>query len=120
MGGKWLGTRSDAASPRKRVGAGTLGASRMGGRVLGACNGRWPRRGLGGRSLGGGGLGAGALEGGTRGQRVDPGPPWASGQMDTRPLAVKKVARTIGAKPKDQSGSRTPDATCRLPWTPPQ
>ena len=35
MGGKWLGTRSDAASLRKRMGAGTLGASRMGGRALG-------------------------------------------------------------------------------------
>jgi hypothetical protein len=120
MGGRSLGARSHAASFWERMGAGTLGTSRMGGRALGACSGRWPRRGLGAGSLGGGGLGAGALEGGTRGQGVDPGPPWASGRVDTWPLAVKLVARTKGAKPKDQSGSRMPDATCRLPWTPPQ
>jgi len=120
MGGKWLGTRSDAASFRERLGSGTLGASGMGGRALGVCSGRWPRRGLGAGTLGGGGLGAGALEGGTRGQGVDPGPPWASRRVDTWPLAVKLVARAKGAKPKVQSGSRMPDATCRLPWTPPR
>ena len=103
MGGKWLGTRSDAASLRKRMGAGTLGASRMGGRALGECGGRWPRRGLGAGALGGIGLGGGSLEGGTRGQGVDPGPPWTSGQVDPRPLAVKLVARTKGAEPKYRS-----------------
>jgi len=91
MGGKWLGTRSDAASLRKRMGAGTLGPSRMGGRALGVCSGRWPRRGLGAGALGGIGLGGGSLEGGTRGQGVDPGSPWASGQVDTWPLAVRSV-----------------------------
>jgi hypothetical protein len=83
------------------MGAGTLGTSRMGGRALGECGGRWPRRGLGAGALGGIGLGGGSLEGGTRWQGVDPGPPWASGRVDTWPLAVKKVARTKGAKPKD-------------------
>ena len=91
MGGKWLGTRSDAASLQKRMGAGTLGASRMGGRALGACSGRWPWRGLGAGALGGIGLGGGALEGGTRRQGVDPGPPRASGQVDTWPLAVRSI-----------------------------
>ena len=98
MGGKWLGTRSDAASPRKRMGAGTLGTSRMGDRALGECGGRWPRR----------GLGAGALGGGTRGQGVDPGPPWASGQVDPRPLAVKKVARQRGQSLSNEVGSECP------------
>jgi hypothetical protein len=97
-----------------------LGAWRMGGRALGECGGRWPRRGLGAGALEGVGLGGGSLEGGTRGQGVDPGPPWASGRVDTWPLAVKLVARTKGAKPKDQSGSRMPDATYRPLWTPPQ
>ena len=91
MGGKWLGTRSDAASSRKRVGAGALGASRMGGRALGVRGGRRPGRGLGAGALGGIGLGGGSLEGGTRGQGVDPGPPWASGQVDTWPLAVGRL-----------------------------
>jgi len=67
MGGRWLGARSHAAAIWQRVGAGTLGAWRMGGRALGECGGRWPWRGLGAGALGGGGLGAGALEGGTDG-----------------------------------------------------
>jgi hypothetical protein len=73
MGGRCLGTRSDAASSRKRVGAGAFGVSRMGGRALGACSGRWPRRGLGAGALGGIGLGCRALKGGPEGKVWVPG-----------------------------------------------
>jgi hypothetical protein len=91
MGGGSLGTRSHAASSYKRVGAGALGASRMGGRALGGCGGRWPWRGLGAGALGGGDLGTGALDRGTDGRGVDPWTPWASGRLDTWPLAVRSI-----------------------------
>jgi hypothetical protein len=108
MGGRCLGTRSHAAAAGGGVGAWTLGASRMGGRALGASGGRWSWRGLGTRALEGGGLGTRALERGTRGQGVDPGPPWASGWVDTWPLAVKLVARQRGQSLSIEAGSECP------------